>query len=106
MDFDFKADRKTANGKLTMLYNDVKVAVLRRDSLFNSLPTKPIPTLFVNNYIFFLLNPDEPGQTPRIAFVTETRTSETPFFKFTWETLLSGIKPSLGLDKKNPGCNC
>ena len=100
MDFDFKADRNTATGKLVMLYNDVKVAILARDSLFNSLETKPIPTLYVNNFILRHNNPDEPGQTPRIAFVTQTRSTETPFFKYTWQALLSGIKPSVGLNKQ------
>jgi len=100
MDFDFKANRKTATGKVVMLYNDVKVAVLSRDSLFNTLQTKPIPTLYINNFILKHNNPDAPGQIPRIAFVTQTRSTETPFFKFTWQALLSGIKPSIGLDKK------
>jgi hypothetical protein len=100
MDFDFKADRKTAKGKLVMLYNDVKVAILGPDSLFNSLETKPIPTLYVNNFILRHNNPEAPGLAPRIAFVTQNRTTETPFFKYTWEALLSGIKPSIGLNKK------
>jgi hypothetical protein len=100
MDFDFKANRNIAKGKLIMQYNDVKVALLQRDSLFNTLQTKPIPTLYANNFILKHSNPDLSGQTPRVAFVTEYRTTETPFFKFTWHTLLAGIKPSIGLDKK------
>jgi hypothetical protein len=99
-DFDFKANRSTAKGKVVMLYNDVKVAVLGRDSMFNSLETKPIPTLYINNFILKHNNPDEPGETPRIAFVTQNRTAETPFFKYTWQALLSGIKPSVGLNQK------
>jgi hypothetical protein len=100
MDFDFKADRKTAKGKLVMLYNDVKVAILGRDSLFNTLQTKPIPTLYVNNFILRHNNPDAPGLSPRIAFVTQNRSTETPFFKYTWQALLAGIKPSIGLNEK------
>jgi len=100
MDFDFTADRYKAKGKLVMLYNDIKVAVLGRDSLFNSLETKPIPTLYINNFILKHNNPNAPGQTPRVAFVTQNRATETPFFKFTWQTLLSGIKPSVGLNEQ------
>jgi len=100
MDFDFTADRKSAKGKLVMLYNDVKVAVLRRDSMFNSLQAIPVPTLYINNFILKHSNPTEPGQTPRVAFVTENRATETPFFKYTWQTMLEGIKPSIGLDRK------
>ena len=100
MDFDFKADRSIAKGKLVMLYNDVKVALLQHDSSFNTLQSKSVATLYANNFILKHNNPDAPGQTPRVAYVTEKRTSETPFFKYTWHTLLAGIKPSIGLDKK------
>jgi hypothetical protein len=32
--------------------------------------------------------------------VSTQRDNETAFFKFAWQTLLSGIKPVVGLDKK------
>ncbi len=100
MDFDFKADRRVAKGKLVMLYNDVKVTLLQHDSLFNKLQSQSVATLYANNFILKHNNPDAAGQTPRVAYVTEKRTSETPFFKYTWHALLAGIKPSIGLDKK------
>jgi len=100
MNFDFKADRTIAKGKLVILYNDVKVTLLKYDSLFNTLQSQPVATLYANNFILKHNNPDAAGATPRVAYVTERRSTETPFFKYTWHTLLAGIKPSIGLDKK------
>ncbi len=37
---------------------------------------------------------------PRSFYVNYSRTPETPFFKFAWQTLLTGLKPGIGLDKK------
>ena len=100
MVFDFKADRTVAKGKLLMLYNDVKVNLLQHDSLFNTLKSMSVATLYANNFILKHNNPDAAGQAPRVAYVTEKRSAETPFFKYTWHMLLAGIKPSVGLDKK------
>lgn len=97
--FSFKADRTQAKGKVLFLYNDVKVTLLKYDSLFNSLQSKPVESLFANNFILKHNNPDNPGSTPREVYLTHGRTTETPFFRYTWQTLLEGIKPSIGLDK-------
>ncbi|HZY35914.1 MAG TPA: hypothetical protein VFE53_04655 [Mucilaginibacter sp.] len=100
MDFDISANRSIARGKMLFLYNDAKVTLLKRDSLFNSLQSSPIATLYANNFILKHDNPDEAGGRPREIHFANARTSETPFFKYTWQTLLEGIKPSIGLDKK------
>ena len=45
-------------------------------------------------------NPDNPGEIPRSFNVTYNRPSDFPFFKNIWHTLLTGIKPCIGLDEK------
>jgi hypothetical protein len=100
MDFDISAGRSASHGKITMLYNDVKVNILRIDTVFEGLQARPIESLYANLFILKHNNPDVPGGTPRSFFVNETRTSQTPFFKFVWQNLLAGIKPSIGLDKQ------
>jgi hypothetical protein len=45
-------------------------------------------------------NPDIPGEIPRSFYVNYYRPSDYPFFKNIWHTLLTGIKPCIGLDEK------
>jgi len=99
-DFDIHADRQTSRGKVLFLYNDVKVNILKPDTANDRLKSRPIETLYANIFILKHNNPDVAGGMPRSFYVTLPRKSETPFFKFAWQTLLEGIKPAIGLDKK------
>jgi hypothetical protein len=100
LDFDIQANRTGSHGTVRALYTDLSVSLLKKDSMFNSLQTKPIVSLFANIFIIKHNNPDKPGDAPRVAVVTYTRESDVPFFKFVWQGLLNGIKPEVGLDKK------
>jgi len=98
--FDIHANRTRARGKVVVLYNDLKVRILKADTAFNNLVQRPIASLFANLFIVKHDNPDVPGGQPRLFDVNYLRPVTTPFFKFTWQTLLSGIKPAIGLDQK------
>jgi hypothetical protein len=98
--FDITANRNASKGKVMMLYNDVKVSLLKADTTNDNLKKKMIASLFANIFILKHNNPDNAGEQPRVAYVNYSRTPETAFFKSVWQTLLSGIKPSVGLDKK------
>jgi len=99
-DFDIHADKQMSHGKVLFLYNDVKVNILKPDTAHDRLKSRPIETLYANIFILKHDNPDVAGGVPRSFYVNIPRKSETPFFKFAWQTLLEGIKPAIGLDKK------
>lgn len=99
-DFDIQANSKKAKGKILFLYNDVKVSLLKADTVSDDLKKQSIASIFANIFILKHSNPDVPGGTPRSFFVSYNRTEDVAFFKYIWQTLLSGIKPSVGLDKK------
>jgi hypothetical protein len=99
-DFNFKANSKNANGKVTVLYNDLKVTVLKADTDNKNLKRMRIASLFANIFIIKHNNPDKDGEVPRSFNVTYPRPINSPFFKFTWKSLLTGIKPGVGFDKK------
>jgi hypothetical protein len=99
-DFDIYADRTSARGNVSALYNNLKISLLKVDTVFDNLKQRPIATLYANLFIVKHNNPDIPGGLPRSIYVNYSRTPETPFFKSVWQTLLSGIKPCIGLDKK------
>lgn len=98
--FDVKANRTLAKGKIEILYNNLKVILLKPDTAFNKLKHQTIASMFANLFIFKHDNPDKPSTLPRTFNITYVRPAETPFFKYLWQTLLSGIKPSVGLNKK------
>ena len=100
LDFDVHADKDRARGRVNVLYNDLKVTLLKADSNSDNLKHKTIASIFANLFILKHNNPDAPGQAPRSFYVNYTRTAETPFFKSLWQTLLSGLKPAIGLDEK------
>ncbi|MGN6395507.1 MAG: hypothetical protein ACTHMI_08075 [Mucilaginibacter sp.] len=99
-DFDIKASRAGGKGRVELLYDNVKVGLLQADTNADKLKKKFIATLFANIFIIKHNNPNKEGEQPRIAYVTYIRRPEDAFFKTMWRTLLSGIKPSVGLDKK------
>jgi len=99
-DFDFKANSKVANGKVTVLYNDLKVTVLKADTANEKLKRQTIASLYANVFIIKHDNPDKAGEAPRSFNVNFQRPFNMPFFKFTWQSLLTGIKPNVGFDQK------
>ncbi|MGZ3999886.1 MAG: hypothetical protein ACXVIY_04630, partial [Mucilaginibacter sp.] len=100
MDFDINADSKSSRGKVALLYNDLKVTVLQADTNTNLLKHLTIASLYANIMVIKHDNPDNDGGRPRSFFVTYDRPKDSPFFKTIWHTLLSGIKPSVGLNEK------
>ncbi|MEP6611690.1 MAG: hypothetical protein ABJA76_07385 [Mucilaginibacter sp.] len=98
--FDVKANRSGAKGRVELLYNDVKVSLLKADTANDKLKKKLVESLFANIFILKHNNPDTPGEQPRIAYVNFIRNPENAFFKSVWQVLLDGIKPSVGLDEK------
>ena len=99
LSFDVKGSSKISRGHLQLLYNDLKVKLLKPDSTYG-LKSKIIETFYANLFILKHDNPDKPGGVPRSFNLTFVRPADYPFFKTIWQTLFSGIKPSAGLDKK------
>jgi hypothetical protein len=99
-DFDIHADKARAKGKVEVLYNDLKVTILKADTIQDKLKRQTIASFFANIFIIKHDNPDVAGGQPRLFYANYPRTPEMPFFTFVWQTLLSGIKPGVGLNKK------
>jgi hypothetical protein len=97
--FDIKANSHTSSGQVELLYNNLKVKVLTPDSTFG-FKNKIFASLYANVFILKHDNPDTPGDAPRTFHVDYTRPDSVTFFGEIWKTMLSGIKPSAGLDKK------
>lgn len=99
-DFDIKADNSLSKGRVALLYNNLKVTVLKADTVNDKLKHMAIASLYANVMVLKHDNPDNPGGTPRSFYVNYERPRDYPFFKNIWHTLLTGIKPCVGLDEK------
>ncbi|MDN3582895.1 hypothetical protein [Mucilaginibacter flavus] len=105
LDFNINSTQKISKGKVTFLYNNLKVDVLKRDDE-KGYSKKGLISLLANTFILKKDNPDNGKALPRIADVAFIRPANFPFFKTVWFTLLSGLKAGVGVgkaDEKQPG---
>ena len=101
LDFNIRSTNKISAGTVKLLYSNLKVNLLRKDSTKEKgYSKKGMASFFANNVVLSRSNPDKPGDVPRSAFISYERPANSPFFKTIWQTLLSGIKPCVGLGKE------
>jgi hypothetical protein len=100
LDFNIHSTQKTSTGKVTLLYNDLKITMLGpgADKTYRK---KPVLSLFANGLVVKNNNPDKAGMLPRSANLVFVRPANYPFFETVWLTLLSGIK-SCAMGKAEP----
>jgi hypothetical protein len=92
--FSFHADEKAASGKMKFVYHSLKIELLSKNmksgiiqDLFSMLAHK-----------FFLKENNPSGKKPvRITQIHYTRDPSRFFLNYSWKSLLSGIKPAIGL---------
>ena len=98
--FDIQANSKVFKGKIDFLYNDLKVVLLKPDTANDRFKRKSIMSIFANLFVIRRSNPDDKGKLTS-SLVIYKRPKDSPFFKTIWKTLLTGIKPCIGLDEKS-----
>lgn len=96
LDFDIKANDQTAKGTVKFAYNDLSVALMKREEKANKLVRKGWISLLANAMV---INSDNPGHDGVLvaAPVYYQRPDTASFFSFIWRTLFSGIKYSVGV---------
>lgn len=97
--FDIDANTKVFKGKIDFLYNDLKVVLLKPDTANDRLKRKTLISIFANLFVIRHNNPDEKGKLTS-SYVVFKRPKDFAFWKTVWKTLLTGIKPCIGLDEK------
>jgi FtsZ-binding cell division protein ZapB len=98
MNVEIRGDIYNARAKMTFLYNDLKIRVLKADDEANSFRSQGFISLLANALVVKRSNPDQQGT--RTVNVYYKRIEDQSFFGFIWKTMLRGIKESIGLDHK------
>lgn len=93
LNFSFKADNYGMGGTVKMLYNDLKISVLKKDEDTKELKKKKLASFGAN----LLIKNDNPtnDNKPRIATVHFERDTTRSMFHLSWKTLMEGIKTSV-----------
>jgi len=98
--FNFAGNDYNMSGKVLMLYDDLKVAVLEKDEDSKKLEKKKLIS-FVANILAKNSNPKRKGQEPREIDVKNERNTNRSIFNLAWKTLFEGIKETVGINKKS-----
>jgi hypothetical protein len=94
--FDLSGSNTSMNGTLTLLYDDVKVALLEYDD--GEWDKKNVTSLFANIFIRNS-NPRDKDKAPSVTSVSNQRDTNRSIFHLTWKTLFKGIKETMGIKK-------
>ena len=102
LDFNFNCTDYGSNGTLVLLYEDLKMNLLRKDSAEKKIEKKGLAS-FVANLVIKNANPLR-KQDIRSAEVHVKRDVNRSFFNLIWKSIFAGVKESVGMksgvDKK------
>jgi hypothetical protein len=95
--FAFTGTDSSSNGRVLMLYKDLKVSLLKKDKEENKYDKKGLASLAAN-IIMKNSNPQE-DKDPRVADVQFDRILNKSFFNLIWKTIFTGVKQTAGIKK-------
>ncbi len=95
MNFDFTGDDLQCQGKLQLLYDDLKISLLKKDKTDSGYSKKVLPS-FAANMVIKNENPSK-GEPPRVADPEFKRVIYKSFFNLLWKTIFIGVKESVGM---------
>ncbi|RYG25076.1 MAG: hypothetical protein EOO01_42955 [Chitinophagaceae bacterium] len=96
MAFSIKADSYRSAGTMAFRFNDLSVAMLKKDTEKNKLVRQGLISFLANNLIIYSDNPSADKKFTR-AVINYTRPETASFFSFIWRSLFTGIKYSVGV---------
>jgi len=93
--FSFHANDKGSKGKLKFCYHDLKMELMDNKNKKDGFK-KAVLTFLVHRVIIKESNPS-PKQEVRITDINYTRDPSRFIFNYSWKSVLSGIKPAIGV---------
>lgn len=92
--FDITGDNFKASGPFTMKYEDMKIEVLKKDALADTIKKRGLASLLAN-IVVKNSNPLN-GELRKVTAVQERNTHKS-FFNLVWKTVFNGIKNTVGI---------
>jgi hypothetical protein len=94
--FNVKANASGAQGKMEFKYDDLAIAVLKREEGSGGFSRQGLLSLLANTIVINPANPDARGIF-KVATIDYERKPNRSFFNFIWKTLFQGIRHSVGV---------
>jgi len=94
--FDIKTDNSIAKGKVDFMFNDLSVALLKKEEGKQRLVKKGLLSILANALVLYSDNPTADGKFTS-APINFERQPTASFFSFIWKTLFQGVKYSVGV---------
>lgn len=88
-----------ADANVTVLYNDLKIALLEKEQDQKALDKKNVTSLLANLFVIKNDNPKK-GQQPRRESGSFQRDPNGGFFMLIWKTMLVGVLKTIGAPAK------
>jgi hypothetical protein len=101
LEFNFTGNNNGANGTVKLLYQDLKVRILKQDEdNKNEFKSKKLVSLLAN----LSIKNDNPSRNKplRVADVNNPRDGSKGIFNLIWKTILAGLIKTLGIEGKLP----
>lgn len=96
--FDLAGNDYSMNGRVKMLYDDLKISVLERDKGSKELDKKTLATIAAN-IIIKNSNPQRKKDEAKVIEVQMERDTNRSIFYLVWKSLFKGIKETAGIKK-------
>ena len=94
--FAIKADENVARGKVDFTYNDLSVALMKKEEGKQRLVRQGLISFLANNLVIYSDNPSKEGRFTS-ATINYKREITASFFNYIWKTLFQGVKYSIGI---------
>ncbi len=98
MQFSFHANETESTGTMKFMYRDLKMEFVEKSSKKSRLG-QDILTFLAHGILIKENNPSH-NQKPRVTEIKYTRNPNRFIFNYSWKSILSGIKPAIGIPNK------
>ncbi|KAF0201342.1 MAG: hypothetical protein FD170_2801 [Bacteroidetes bacterium] len=99
MKFSFHANENASQGEMEMRYHHLKIELLNKKDGEAGL-VQDVLSFLAHQFVIKEENPS-PGKAVRITKISYPRDPTRFIFNYSWKSLLSGIKPTIGLPEKS-----
>ena len=100
LDFNLICNDYSAKGIIRLLYNDLKIKILKQEDIGKEYKTKKMISLLANMTIPNA-NPDK-NKPAKVVSVNHPRDINKSMFNLIWKSIFEGAQKTVGIDGKTP----